>query len=108
MDVKGSRKFVVRRTPGFGGSAPSSPTPKPKGGAPEPVEITTPFIKLDQFLKFSGAAQTGGQAKELAVSGCVLVNGEVCTMRGKKLYPGDRVEAEGRSFEVKGIEGYQD
>ena len=57
----------------------------------ERVLITTPFIKLDSFLKFAGAAETGGQAK---------VNGEVCTMRGKKLYPGDLVTAGEREYEV--------
>ncbi len=58
----------------------------------ETVVITTPFIKLDSFLKFAGAAETGGQAKELVQEGNVLVNGTPCTMRGKKLYPGDRVK----------------
>lgn len=57
----------------------------------EKVKITTPFIKLDSFLKFAGAAETGGQAKELVQEGKVLVNGEPCAMRGKKLRPGDRV-----------------
>ncbi len=54
----------------------------------EKVTISTPFIKLDSFLKFAGAAETGGQAKELVQEGNVLVNGTPCTMRGKKLYPG--------------------
>jgi len=58
----------------------------------EQVKITTPFIKLDSFLKFCGAADTGGQAKEMVLAGDALVNGEVCTMRGKKLYPGDKVK----------------
>lgn len=57
----------------------------------EEVKITTPFIKLDSFLKFAGAVETGGQAKELVQEGKVLVNGEPCAMRGKKLRPGDRV-----------------
>ena len=57
----------------------------------EKVRITTPFIKLDSFLKFAGAVETGGQAKELVQEGKVLVNGEPCAMRGKKLRPGDRV-----------------
>lgn len=56
--------------------------------------ITTEFIKLDALLKFAGIADTGGHAKELVQSGMVKVNGEVCTMRGKKIRPGDTVEAE--------------
>ena len=47
----------------------------------EEIEIRTPFIKLDSFLKFAGAAETGGQAKELVQDGQVKVNGEVCTDR---------------------------
>lgn len=66
----------------------------------ERVLITTPFIKLDSFLKFAGAAETGGQAKEMIQAGQVQVNGEICTMRGKKLYPGDIVTAGGREYEV--------
>ena len=49
----------------------------------EEVSIATPFIKLDSFLKFAGAAETGGQAKELVQEGKVLVNGEPCTMRDR-------------------------
>ena len=55
------------------------------------ISIHTEFIKLDSFLKFAGAAETGGHAKELVASGEVLVNGERCEMRGKKLRPGDIV-----------------
>lgn len=61
----------------------------------EKVSISTEFIKLDSFLKFCGAAETGGQAKELVQGGKVLVNGEVCTMRGKKLRCGDVVAVDG-------------
>lgn len=57
----------------------------------ETISIRTEFIKLDQFLKFAGAVETGGHAKEVISEGVVLVNGEVCTMRGKKLRPGDVV-----------------
>jgi ribosome-associated protein len=67
---------------------------------PEKIEITTPFIKLDSFLKFSGAAETGGMAKELVQSGKAFVNGEVCLMRGKKLVKGDIVSIGGKSYEV--------
>ena len=56
------------------------------------VAITTEFIKLEAFLKFAGAVSTGGEAKNLTQDSLVRVNGEVCTMRGKKLRPGDTVE----------------
>ena len=51
----------------------------------EVIEVIPPFIKLEQFLKFSSAAETGGMAKRIISEGLVKVNGEVCTMRGKKL-----------------------
>lgn len=59
------------------------------------VPITTEFIKLDALLKFAGISETGGEAKQAIQDGEVRVNGEVCTMRGKKLRPGDRVELSG-------------
>jgi ribosome-associated protein len=62
------------------------------------VEIKPPFIKLEQFLKFAGAAPTGGMAKNMILDGIVSVNGEVCTMRGKKLRGGDIVEMNTESF----------
>lgn len=55
------------------------------------VSIHTEFIKLDSLLKFAGLCDTGGFAKELVQQGAVRVNGEVCTMRGKKIRPGDAV-----------------
>ena len=55
------------------------------------IKITTEFIKLDQLLKFSGIADNGAFAKEIILDGLVKYNGEVCTMRGKKVYPGDTV-----------------
>ncbi len=66
----------------------------------EKVLITTEFIKLDSFLKYAGLTDTGGQAKEMVLEGMVKVNGEVCTMRGKKIRPGDVVEVAGRRFEA--------
>ena len=57
------------------------------------TQIKTEFIKLDQLLKFSGLCDTGGFAKELIQQGEVKVNGEVCTMRGKKIRSGDTVSA---------------
>lgn len=58
----------------------------------ENIQITTETIKLEGLLKFSGAVETGGEAKSLIQSGQVAVNGEICLMRGKKLRPGDIVE----------------
>ena len=52
--------------------------------------ITTEFIRLDALLKLSSLAETGGHAKSMIQNGDVLVNGEVCTMRGKKMRSGDR------------------
>lgn len=57
----------------------------------ETVRLQTDFIRLDALLKVSGAVGTGGQAKILIQSGGVEVNGEICTMRGKKLRAGDTV-----------------
>ena len=65
------------------------------------IEINTPFIKLDALLKYTGESTTGGQAKILIESGCVLVNGEPCLMRGKKIKNGDIVELENFIYEVK-------
>ena len=56
----------------------------------ETVQIHTEFIKLQDLLKFAGAVETGGDAKLIIQEGRVAVNGEVCTMRGKKMRPGDR------------------
>ena len=66
----------------------------------EEIIIKTEFIKLDSFLKFSGAVESGGFAKAEIQDGFVKVNGEVCTMRGKKIYPGDKVEFDSFSFEI--------
>ena len=54
-----------------------------------PLEITTEFIKLQDAMKYANAVYSGGEAKVLIQEGQVQVNGEVCTMRGKKLRPGD-------------------
>lgn len=58
------------------------------------VKITTEFIKLDQLLKFANIAESGAMAKEMIADEIVSVNGEICTMRGKKIRPGDVVVAE--------------
>ena len=64
------------------------------------ISITTEYIKLQDLLKFSGAADTGGAAKAAVQEREVLVNGEICTMRGKKIRPGDVVRYQGQDFTV--------
>ena len=64
------------------------------------VKITTDFIKLDSFLKLASAVSTGGHAKMVITGGEVTVNGQVCLMRGKKLYKDDLVEFEGVQYKV--------
>ena len=54
------------------------------------IKIRTEFIKLQDLIKFAGAVETGGEAKLIVQEGRVSVNGEICTMRGKKIRPGDR------------------
>ena len=66
----------------------------------EHIKITTEFIKLDALLKFANAVATGGEAKLAIQEGGVTVNGEVCTMRGKKLYPGDAFSCMGGNYRV--------
>ena len=62
------------------------------------IKITTEFIKLQDLLKFANLVETGGAAKECIQSGEVMVNGEVCTMRGKKIRPGDVVSFAGQEL----------
>lgn len=64
------------------------------------LRITTPFIKLESALKLANAVYSGGEAKALIQEGNAKVNGEVCTMRGKKLVPGDTVEFMGNFFKI--------
>ncbi|MBC5582324.1 RNA-binding S4 domain-containing protein [Anaerofilum sp. BX8] len=66
----------------------------------ETVPIKTEFIKLDSLLKFANILSTGGEAKMAIQQGAVQVNGEVCTQRGKKLRPGDRVRIEDFELQV--------
>ena len=65
------------------------------------IEAAPPFIKLEQFLKFANIAETGGMAKMMILDGIVEVNGEICTMRGKKLYKGDVAEYGGNRLVIK-------
>ena len=64
------------------------------------VVIKTEFIKLQDLLKFANLVETGGMAKECVQGGEVMVNGEICTMRGKKIRPGDVVEFDGETLTV--------
>ena len=66
----------------------------------ETIVITTEFIKLQDLMKFGNMVSTGGEAKMMILDGQVKVDGEVCLMRGKKLYPGDRFEFMGQKFLV--------
>lgn len=65
------------------------------------VKITTEFIKLDQLLKFAGAVAIGSEAKEIILDGQVKVNGEVCTMRGKKIRSGDTVTVNNQDIVIE-------
>ena len=65
------------------------------------ITISTEFIKLDAFLKFAGCVGTGGEAKVYIADGRVYVNGEVCTMRGKKLRGGDTVIFAGKTYSIQ-------
>lgn len=62
------------------------------------LPISTEYIKLQDALKFANIVYSGGEAKTVIQEGAVTVNGEVCTMRGKKLRPGDRFEFAGQCF----------
>ncbi|MBQ2866539.1 MAG: RNA-binding S4 domain-containing protein [Clostridia bacterium] len=64
------------------------------------IEIVTEFIKLDSLLKLAGLVYTGGEAKEVVQAGKVRYNGEVCTQRGKKVYPEDTAEYAGQLIKV--------
>lgn len=65
------------------------------------ITISTEFIKLDQLMKYGEMVQTGGEAKMLIAQELVLVNGEICTQRGKKIRSGDKVEFDGEVYVIK-------
>ena len=65
------------------------------------LPITTEYIKLQDLMKLADLVSTGGEAKLHILNEEVTVNGEVCTMRGKKLYDGDRVCFDGVTYQVK-------
>jgi len=66
----------------------------------ENIKINTEYIKLDQFLKWCGVAESGSEAKEFIANGLVKVNGETELRRGKKLRDGDIVEIRGKEFRI--------
>jgi len=67
----------------------------------EKISIKESFIRLDSALKLASLVGTGGHAKIVIQNGEVKVNGEVCTMRGKKLYKGDTAEFEGNGIIIE-------
>jgi len=73
---------------------------KKNANPPTPVVIGTEFIKLESAMKYANAAETGGMAKAVIQDGEVKVNGEVCTMRGKKLYAGDEFSFMGCNYVI--------
>ena len=66
----------------------------------EKIAIKEEFIRLDSAMKLANLVSTGGHAKIVIQDGEVTVNGEVCTMRGKKLHRGDKVTFDGQGFEI--------
>ncbi len=66
----------------------------------EKIFIHTPFIQMQQMLKWIGAAENGSMAKELCREGMITVNGNVETAPGKKIYPGDVVVFEEQQYEI--------
>ena len=65
-----------------------------------PVSISTEYIKLQDAMKYANIVYSGGEAKTLILEEQVKVNGEVCTMRGKKLYPGDKFSFNGDTYVI--------
>ena len=65
------------------------------------LAITTEYIKLQDAMKFANIVMSGGEAKQLIQEEQVTVNGEVCTMRGKKLREGDTFSFEGMTFQIR-------
>lgn len=77
---------------------------KKQSDRPIPVTISTEFIRLQDFLKFSDAVSSGGMAKNFVQNGQVTVNGQVELRRGRKLYPGDVVGFGPNRWQVAGHE----
>lgn len=66
------------------------------------ITVTTDYITLGQLLKLAGIVQTGGEVKSFLARHRILVNNIPVQERGKKLYPGDRVDADGMVLELFG------
>lgn len=66
----------------------------------EKITINEEYIRLDNLMKFSGLCHSGGKAKFLIQNGEVKLNGEICTMRGKKIRPGDTIQYQNQTVEV--------
>ena len=66
----------------------------------ENIKINTEFIKLSQMMKMASLVQSGGEAKQIILEGLVLVNNEICTQRGKKLYKDDIIEFDGKEYVI--------
>ena len=66
-----------------------------------PLTITTEYIKLQDALKYANVVYSGGEAKQLILESQVQVNGEVCTMRGKKLRDGDKFTFNDETYVIK-------
>ena len=66
----------------------------------ESIKLRGEYIKLGQALKAAVYGENGGAAKDVIMDGLVKVNGQVCTMRGKKLYSGDKVSFDGEEIEI--------
>ena len=67
----------------------------------EIIKLRDEFIKLGQALKAAGLVESGVDAKEVIVQGLVVVNGEIETRRGRKLYDGDEVEFDGDNISIQ-------
>ena len=67
----------------------------------QPLAIHTEFIKLQDAQKYANLVYSGGEAKQLILDGMVKVNGEVCLMRGKKLYKGDTFSFQGHTIVIE-------
>lgn len=67
----------------------------------EKIKITTEYIKLESLLKLASLCMSGGEAKNVILDGLVKVNGNICTMRGKKLRGGETVEFDGNVIQVE-------
>lgn len=67
----------------------------------EIIKLRDEFIKLGQALKAAGLVESGVDAKEVIVQGLVVVNGEIETRRGRKLYDGDEVEFDGDKISIQ-------